>query len=536
MEAAELATYDEMMAVDAWYWATEIGLRLQSGPFTLAGHEYQIEPMQIDGRDRCAMKAAQMGWTEGQVIRNLHGMIYGRYPAGVLYLFPTADDVADFSKARFNPLIRDNPSIAAHVRSTDSAAIKRVGTGFLYLRGARITQTIQGVKKDSSKLRSIPVDCVVCDERDLMDDAAIEMATERMAHSYVQEYTDLSTPTIPDYGIAKRYDDSDQRVWMIRCRHCNHETCLETEFPDCLGIRADGSVFRKCSKCGKEIYPRDGRWVARQPGRDRIGHWISQLNSIYVDPGDILRAYEFPPNGNLQEVYNSKLGMPYIAAEDRLTIRDVLACCGNYPMYTRHTGPCAMGVDVGKVLHAVIGVRVSEDQYSIVRTERLSSFEDLHDLAARFNVTNAVIDALPEIHKVRDFRAAEPYEVFLCQYNEHQATGPKWNLDTGIVQANRTEVCDQTHALITTAGRCEIPRRCDEVDEYATEMCNIAKVLEEDQETGSRLYRYRKLGADHYRHATNYFLMAASRCNIAAGAGGRRFRPRQEYAENDFSL
>ena len=218
-EPATLPTYEVMIAVDAWFWASEMALKLQAGNFQLTGHEYQIEPMQIEGRDRCAMKAAQMGWTESQVIRVLHGMIHGKYPSGCLYLFPSADDVSDFAKARFNPLIQDNPTIGAYVQSTDSVNIKRIRSGFLYLRGARITQHVEGVKKDASKLRSIPVDCVVCDERDLMDEAAIDMARERMAHSSVQEFCDLSTPTIPDYGIAKRYEESDQRVWVIRCQN-----------------------------------------------------------------------------------------------------------------------------------------------------------------------------------------------------------------------------------------------------------------------------------------------------------------------------
>jgi hypothetical protein len=36
----------------------------------------------------------------------------------------------------------------------------------------------------------------------------------------------------------------------------------------------------------------------------------------------------------------------------------------------------------------------------------------------------------------------------------------------------------------------------------------MAKVLEEDERRGTKVYRYRKLGPDHYRHATNYFELA----------------------------
>ncbi len=526
-EAIDQFTEYMLCDIDPWFWAWKNTIRLQAGSFSLRGHEWQVEPMQSDAKKRCAKKAAQLGFSELEILRTLHGMINGKYPTGCLYLFPTGDDVSDFSKARFNPLISDNPSeIGRFVQSTDSTNIKRIGTGMLYLRGARLSSNVEGLKKDSSKLRSIPVDKVVFDERDLMDSAAVDMAVERMSHSSVQEYVSFSTPTIPDYGIDKEYQDSDQRVWMIPCRKCKHETCLEIEFPNCI---QDG---KRVCKCGNEIYSQDGHWVALYPGREVAGWWISQLNSSYVSPEEILTLFNNPPNGNIQEVYNSKLGMAYIAAENRLTVRDVYACCGLDPMPAKHDGPCAMGVDVGGLLHVVIGRRIAQEQYQILKTIAVPTFEDLHDLARKYNVRNCVIDAMPETHKVREFQRAEPYEIFLCEYQESLATGPLWNLKAGIVKANRTEVCDQTHTLITTPKKCELPRRCEAITEYAKEMANIAKVLEEDKVSGAKIYRYRKLGDDHYRHATNYYYLAAQR----VGYSNNDNKVRQTVADSDYEM
>ncbi|MBW2610683.1 MAG: phage terminase large subunit family protein [Deltaproteobacteria bacterium] len=124
--------------------------------YKLEGHEWQIKLMESTHKHRVGRKAAQLGLTEIEVLKTIHGMIHGQYPAGCLYLFPTGDDVSDFSKARFNPLIADNPkTIGRFVRSTDSTNIKRIGSGMLYLRGARLSSVIEGMKKDSSKLRSI---------------------------------------------------------------------------------------------------------------------------------------------------------------------------------------------------------------------------------------------------------------------------------------------------------------------------------------------------------------------------------------------
>lgn len=500
----------ELMKIrDAWIWAYFSRIMLQSGQFLLKGHEYLIDPLRNMARRTVLKKGAQMGFTEIAVLKTLHGMIYGYYPKGVLYLFPTIQDITDFSKARFNPLIISNQEIGRFVKDTDSVQIKKVRSSILYLRSARPTQKIEGIKKTSHHLKTIPVDRIVFDERDEMDDEMIDLALERISKSDIKEEVYLSTPSIPDFGIDREYQDSDQRIWMIRCQKCGGETCLEMEFPECLGTRNDGSAFRKCSKCGAEIYPKDGRWDARYPQNDTAGFWISQLNSLTVDPTKILEMFLNPPHGNLAEVYNSKLGMAYIAAENRLTRQDVYACCGHDAMVLRDRGPCAMGVDVGRVLHVVIGKKLGDKIHKIIYVGQVPEFEDLHDMAQRFNVRSAVIDYPYDKRKVREFIAAEPYKVFGSQYQDQMKNDvERRDEEAHVITIDRTYICDVTHDLVWK-GMIELPRRCPEIEEYAKEMANIAKILEENKDTGAKVYRYRKLDADHYRHATNYYYMAS---------------------------
>lgn len=513
--------------IDPWYWAVKNKIQLQGGEYSPEGHIWQAGPMQSESKHKVIRKGAQLGFTECEVLRSLHGLIHRQYAKGVLYLFPTNDDVSDFSKARFGPLIQSNPAtIGRYVRSTDSTNIKQIGTGMLYLRGARLTANIEGMKKDSSKLRSVPVDKLVLDERDLMVDAAILMAKERLSHSNVKEVVEFSTPTVPGFGIDLAYEESTQDHWMIKCDACNKETCLELEFPECV---VDNK--RVCVYCGKEILSRNGQWVAKYPDRNIKGFWLSQLNSLYVEPGEILRLFLDPPQGNLQEIYNSKLGMAYIDAEDALTRQDVLACCGLNPVVTRHKGPCAMGIDVGKVLHVVIGCRIGRKRFKILRALEVSGFSDVHDLAKKYNVKNCVIDALPETRTVRAFQEQEPYEIFLCYYKESQATGPAFNLNTGIVQVNRTEICDQTHHLMTKLSRCQLPRWNQSLDEYIKQVTSMFKREEVHEKTGQKVFRYHSRGPDHYRHATNYFYLAAQRVGEVKDQSAR-----QRVAEMDYQI
>jgi hypothetical protein len=465
---------------------------------------------------QCFIKGAQIGATEALVLRTLHGMVHNRYPQGSLYLFPTRDDVRDFSKARFDPLIDSNPFIGAHVQSTDAQNIKRIGRGFLYLRGARSTKAIGGTKKSSSQLKSIPVDRVVFDELDEMEESMITLAKERISHSRVGELMFLGTPTIPDYGTDAMYQKSDQRIWMLECPACGKETCLDLEFPASIRRRIDGTAYRACIHCAAEIHPSKGRWVAQYPSRskDLVGWWISQLNSVYVDPTYILDLYEDPPFGDLSEVMNSKLGRAYIPAENRLNPSEVYACCGAEPMLNKHEGPCCMGVDVGTQLHVVIAERKTRNTLKVVKLGRYRTFNELHDLARDFNVKSAVIDLFPEKRKVAEFQRNESFSVFGCNYVETRTGQTFWDEKQRIIKCNRTEICDATHDLVVNPGRLELPRRNQEIDQYVKEMCNIAKVLEEDVDRALNLFRYKKLGPDHYRHAMNYCLLASDRTGI----------------------
>lgn len=529
--AEKYSDEDRLIHASSLAWLTFRPIYVQSGRFSMINHEYQMDWFDCDHPKQCFRKGAQIGATDVQVIKTIHGMMTGRYNQGVMYLFPTSDDVTDFSKARFNPLIERNPEeIGRHITSTDAANIKRIGNGMLYLRGARPTKKIQG-KKSSSKLKTAPVDKVVRDEKDEMELAMVRLSKERTSHSTLHggsgEQVDLSTPTVPDYGIDKDYQNSDQRIWVIKCGKCGKYTCQELEFPTHLHrvpvgsyrgrVYKEASVIRLCSKCrDQEIYPKNGMWIAQYPSvTDSVGWWISQLNSVFKNPKTILDNFENPKdNEDLAETYNSGLGMAWLPTENRLTEQQVLACCGNEPQAGSDSGPCAMGVDVGKTMHVVIGRAPFSTGRTILKVARLTNINDVMDLAKRFNVKMAVFDALPETRLVMDFRKAANFDVYGCFYVHSQKGQAAWNEREGFVNVNPVEICDATHNMITTYGRCTLPRQDAEIrEQYAPQMTQMAKILFEDDEVpGKKYYKYIKLSKnDHYRHASNYYELACTK-------------------------
>jgi len=498
----------KLCAADAFYWADFNKIKLQDGVFGLKDHEYLLKPMQSLAIMRVMMKGAQLGFSEEEILRTIHGLIFGYYPLGVMYLFPTSDDVLKFGKTRFNPMLERNYEyIAKHVGNTQSADIKQIGKGFLYLTGTRAGQKIEGMKKEAHQLRTWPVDKLVFDECDLMDNDIMQIALERISHSKVKEKVYLSTPTIPDFGIDKLYQNSDQQIWVIKCSKCNRECCLELDFPFCVKFK-NGKAYRACKKCGGELDPSDGDWVVRNPKKDIEGYWISQLNSKYIDPGIILDSFENPPNGNLQEVYNSKLAQAYIATENHLSVNDVYASCGTHIIQMKDKGPCGMGIDVqGNTLVIVIGKKIFGGKKKIVWVGEVKDFEDAVEIGIDFNVKQAAVDFQPETRKAREFQKNGRFPVYLCRYRDSLKTGEKVDYDTGVAELARTEVFDMT-GMNTKRGVYIFPRRCSQVEEFAKQMSNTAKILEEDLRRGGKIYRYRKLGPDHFRNAMNYFEVA----------------------------
>ena len=326
-------------------------------------------------------------------------------------------------------------------------------------------------------------------------------------------------------GLLSHNSESDQNHWMIRCRHCGERTCLEIEFPECIKQDGSGRWYRACKKCGREIFTNDGEWIPAYPGREIEGTWISRLNLAdkYVNLGDILKRYEDPPLGDKGKVMNGDLGMAYIEAENRLTASDLLAILGRDPMMLKHPGPTAAGVDLGNDFHVTIWDRPTDRAIRLVKACHMTSnkqkdFTPLHDLIVQFNIKCMVIDMQFEQAKVRRFIAEEGgitgCEIYGNIYQDHYRGVVNWDSKDHIVREDRTEIADNVHDLVITPGAMLLPRNSDIMQEFIKHYCNLAKVLKEDELTGSKEYQYRKQGPDHYRHSSHYGLLATKRIGV----------------------
>ena len=523
----DTASLEIMMQTDPCIWAIHNRIKLMGGTvFTLDGCRYMGDIMRDTARHIAVMKGAQARITTAFMLRMIHALINRRQPQGGIYYFPKKEAVENFSKTRFGPLIADNPCIRKFLKRTNSVNIKQVGKAFISLLGASATTSIEG-KKDSTSVRSTPADEVVRDERDLFEDAMAEMTEDRLLNSTLKKEVDLGTPTIPDFGIDKVFGESDQKFRMIKCHACNGFTCIAEEFPNSIKYTKVGDRFEPyfgCIKCGKKIDVENGEYVAKYPDRynDKYpmegisGYHVSHFITPNCDLTLVMAKYEkaMMDRSLMGLFYNKYLGFAYIAIEDRLRQQDVFGCCGDDVMKTSSSVGTAMAADIMKTNRVVIAEKKGEEKAKIIYMARVSGYDALFDLALRFNVKSAVVCIRPYEEEFRKFQARcakKTITVFGSAYpaRDNVKAFLKTDEESGVYTVNKTEAMDKSHAWVKS-GQLEIPRKCEEVNVFAKEVCNTAKTLEKNEHTGERTYRYREVGVggDHYRHCLNYLLLA----------------------------
>jgi hypothetical protein len=118
-----------------------------------------------------------------------------------------------------------------------------------------------------------------------------------------------------------------------------------------------------------------------------------------------------------------------------------------------------------------------------------------------------VIDGMPETHATRDFARRYHRVVFLNFFNEGQRGSAKWDKKDLKVEINRTEALDASRALLREK-KVTLPPQSPLVEEFARHIACDAKILEENEDTGAKKYRYIRTGENHFSMAFTYAGMA----------------------------
>lgn len=378
----------------------EKGKRIKVGP--KAPH-YFLEALYEDESDEIAVqKPSQAGVSTWAILSELHdGKFHG---INQIHTLPTADAVTKFVPSKVNEMIKRNPSIKAGLKNKEVDAVgqKQFNKGFLYFKGTKS-------ESDSLMLSS---DRNTYDELDKSDMSQIGIYDSRLeGEASLRQRRWISTPTVPNFGINKIIQDSDQRYWRFNCGACKKEQHME--WP------ANVSLERKryvCSGCGEDLKPEwvrpkhktnpngTGRWKAKYPGRRRHGYLITQMIITWITCESLCDYYldaKAGRNGATMEYFfNHKLGLPYVSSESRIGKDLILR---NLTTKDHVELNSCMGVDVQeRELYLHIGteegvfviakVRDSEEYIESQGKRGISKWDRWAELMEAYDVRYCVID------------------------------------------------------------------------------------------------------------------------------------------------
>lgn len=277
------------------------GTSSRPGPFR--PEKFQVEMMDVitdpNVHEIVIMKSTQVGYSDA-VLNNIVGYYIDLDPKPIMLVEPTIDNAKDYGKKRITPMIDSTPALRAKIRASTSRragntlALKEFPGGFLKLAGAN----------SGAGLRSDPVPVVLLDETEAYpldvdgEGDPVEIAKRRTDQFPDFKIVEGSTPAKPKglSRIEKRWDESDQRRFMVPCPFCGKMQPLAWRDPETRAYRlvytcndtgevVAASVGYRCAGCNETIPERykqqmldAGKWEARFPGRSVVGF---HLNALY---------------------------------------------------------------------------------------------------------------------------------------------------------------------------------------------------------------------------------------------------------------
>ncbi len=502
------------------------------GPYRVANFPWQREMLESTARYNIGMKGAQVGYSVVVLLWTLFNLDVNK--KSCLYLLPTKQpDATDFSSTRFDPLLEMSSHLAMMFSDVKNVHTKRAGPSTLYIRGAN----------SRSGLKSIPVGRIVFDEFDEMPEQNIPLARERMSGHVDKAEWLVSTPTVPEFGIAAEFNDSTQEYFVFPCPACSKRIHLtEDNLKVCGDSILDPDVAKSylfCHECGsrlpehkpeqdEEINPEIKlSWLrtgAFEPfgikNYDRRGFHTPQFYSPKITAPELaksklLAAVSLPAE---QEWYNSKCGLPHLTEGARISDEQIDDAIKAYRKGTRTNGKwIAMGVDVGTYLNCEItefypkelgnDLNVMSDA-KVLWEGKVEKFELLDQLMKDWQILFCVIDSQPEKRKSYEFACRFWGHVKLCYYANNLAGGNRINIPAD--REAHTVSVDRTLWMDMALGRfhnktIELP--VDLSAEYRQQLKAPMRVFKENR-YGHPIAEYitpnKNSKNDHFAHSRTY--------------------------------
>jgi hypothetical protein len=538
-------------------------------PLDLVRFRFQRELYSAEGEIAAlisVMKAAQIGVSAWLIRWALRAADRG---ATVLYVMPRERQATEFSTLRVGTVIQTSDYLRSRqdlrrTAKSDTKRLKSIGDGFLAVRGS----------KSEDELVSVDADALALDELDRLVQSNLPRVMQRvtgpLAWNVVRQ---VSTPTIPNYGIALAFADSDQRRWHVRCGGLKptglaeggcgawHMIAGGETFATLLdhkaavlnraGQQTDGPpIVLRCTHCRRELDVREGEWVAAHPdGQRPIGYHASKFVVPGANLAGVVHRSRATKDKAKRAFHNEDLGEPWQAVNAGLTDEQILAAVRSYRMVTGYSGsnPVTMGVDVA--FSRGLNVRISEhlsdhekralwigvidDGIAPWGKTTGSVHQVLTQIMERFRVRMAVIDYMPDPRLQRGWCELHYGRAYRVGWSDNQRavlTRPDARGDPTKLSARYYEGMDATLDLIRRQANLLPEDRPDDYDAHLKGRVLLEVEAEEDESAapsrqggarvGQLVQRWIKVDDDDYLQA-EAFDVIASHMMFVHEAGGQ---------------
>lgn len=477
-------------------WIKHRKIKNEKGdPISLRSHRFLADIFRDNSRDLVVMKAAQIGMTTTEIIKNHYDA--KRHKMDIIYTAPTDNDVRVMVAGKVNRIIANNPIMMQDVKDKDSIEQKAVGESMIYFRGTWSKKAAM----------SITADRLSHDEKDASKLDVVADYQSRLQHSKFKQTHIFSHPSLPEMGVHADWLRSDQKHWFIECQECNKSQYMSwnTENPNKMSIDIKKRIFI-CKRCGKEIpdwVRGTGKWKARYPKRKVSGYWVPMLIAPWVSAKDIVDKFQHPDT-TPEFFYTKVLGIPFADGSSKLLRQHFLQNLTDKQMAPNSDERIVIGIDTGLKLDYVMG-----NTNGLFYHGTAADYRELNDQMKRWPKAIAVIDQGGDLIGSRKFHQKWAGRVFLCALTGDRTTKElvKWGKgdEFGACSADRNRMIQ---LVIDEFREKRIPVHGTENDwfEYWLDWNNLSKIKILDPDTNqTKGYKWVRSGRDHKALATVFW-------------------------------
>lgn len=235
-------------------WARQVAFLSEDRPISYEGRQWAPGLLDTISGESVWQTSRQVGKSVQALLIHLFYMCnYKDY--GVLYVVPEYRQAKEFSIDRVAKMFRHSPLFAHMHSGVDNESFKGFGNGSR-LQMRWVGHNIEGIR-GLSEYSMLHID--EAQSLDLEDIIPILMQIMFAAKSNRRRIIS-GTPLSNENALTRHYwEKSDQREWVVRCRHHTPTLYLELE------RRNIGKEGPACHICGNHLNVDDGLWVAMRP-------------------------------------------------------------------------------------------------------------------------------------------------------------------------------------------------------------------------------------------------------------------------------